>query len=144
MSKRIQASDSPPAGDIAARLQACGIRATAPRLQIAELLLGAPQHLSAEQLTEALRQNGLGVSKATVYNTLNLFAAQGLIRQLVVDGVRSCFDSNVQAHYHFHDESSGALTDVALPEVQFSRLPEPPPGMEVAGLDLVIRLRPAR
>ncbi len=144
MSKRIQASDSPSAGDIAARLQACGIRATAPRLQIAELLLGAPQHLSAEQLTEALRQNGLGVSKATVYNTLNLFAAHGLIRQLVVDGVRSCFDSNVQAHYHFHDESSGALTDVALPEVQFSRLPEPPAGMEVAGLDLVIRLRPAR
>jgi Fur family iron response transcriptional regulator len=140
----MQASDSPAGGDIAARLQACGIRATAPRLQIAELLLGAPQHLSAEQLTEALRQSGLGVSKATVYNTLNLFAAHGLIRQLVVDGVRSCFDSNVQAHYHFHDESSGALTDVALPEVQFSRLPEPPPGMEVAGLDLVIRLRPAR
>jgi Fur family iron response transcriptional regulator len=129
---------------IAAQLQACGIRATAPRLQIAELLLAAPQHLSAEQLTEALRQGGLTVSKATVYNTLNLFAAHGLIRPLMVDGVRSCFDSNVQAHYHFHDESSGALTDVALPEVQFSRLPDPPPGMEVAGLDLVIRLRPSR
>ena len=126
------------------KLQACGIRATAPRLQIAELLLAAPQHLSAEQLTEALRQRGVAVSKATVYNTLNLFAAHGLIRQLVVDGVRSCFDSNVTAHYHFRDENSGALTDVALPEVQFSRLPEPPPGMEVAGLDLVIRLRPSR
>ena len=132
------------AGELVARLQACGIRATAPRLQIAELLLGVPQHLSADQLTEALRQRGVAVSKATVYNTLNLFAAHGLIRQLVVDGVRSCFDSNVAAHYHFHDESSGALTDVALPEVQFSRLPEPPAGMEVAGLDLVIRLRPAR
>jgi Fur family iron response transcriptional regulator len=130
--------------EIAARLQGCGIRATTPRLQIAELLLAAPQHLTAEQLTEALRERGLSVSKATVYNTLNLFAAHGLIRQLMVDGVRSCFDSNVQAHYHFHDERSGALTDVALPEVQFSRLPEPPPGMEVSGLDLVIRLRPAR
>lgn len=132
------------AGEVAARLQACGIRATAPRLQIAQLLLAAPQHLSAEQLTEALRHRGLAVSKATVYNTLNLFAAHGLIRQLVVDGARSCFDSNVQAHYHFRDETSGALTDVALPEVQFSRLPDPPAGMEVAGLDLVIRLRPAR
>jgi Fur family transcriptional regulator, iron response regulator len=142
--KKLQSNQGPVAGDLAARLQACGIRATAPRLQIAGLLLAAPQHLSAEQLTERLRQRGLVVSKATVYNTLNLFAAHGLIRQLVVDGVRSCFDSNVQAHYHFHDESSGALTDVALPEVQFSRLPEPPAGMEVAGLDLVIRLRPAR
>ena len=63
------------------------------------------------------------VSKATVYNTLNLFAGRGLIRQLAVDSTRSCFDSNVEAHYHFHDEATGALTDVGLPEVQFSRLP---------------------
>jgi Fur family transcriptional regulator, iron response regulator len=144
MSRKTESSRGPLSADIGERLQACGIRATAPRRQIAELLLAAPQHLSAEQLTEALRQRGLEVSKATVYNTLNLFAAHGLVRQLVVDGVRTCFDSNVQAHYHFQDEASGTLTDVALPEVQFSRLPEPPAGMEVAGLDLVIRLRPVR
>ena len=132
------------AADIPARMQACGIRVTAQRLRIAELLLSAPQHLTAEQLTEALHRRGLTVSKATVYNTLNLFASRGLIRQLALAGARGCFDSNVQAHYHFHDESSGLLTDVALPEVQFSRLPPPPPGMEVAGVDLVIRLRPIR
>lgn len=140
----IAPSQIPAAADISARLQACGIRVTAQRLRIAELLLAAPQHLSAEQLTEALQKRGLAVSKATVYNTLNLFASRGLIRQLALAGARGCFDSNVQAHYHFHDEASGALTDVALPEVQFSRLPAPPPGMEVTGLDLVIRLRPAR
>ena len=129
-------------GAISARLQACGIRVTAQRMQIAELLLGAPQHLSAEQITEALQGRGVEVSKATVYNTLNLFAARGLIRQLAVDDTRSWFDSNVQPHYHFHDEATGALTDVALPEVEFSRLPQIPEGMEVASLDLVIRLRP--
>jgi Fur family iron response transcriptional regulator len=128
--------------DIPARLQACGIRVTAQRLQIAALLLKSAQHLSADQVAEALEQQGLKVAKATVYNTLNLFAARGLIRQLSVDAARSWFDSNVQAHYHFHDEKSGALSDVALPEVQFSKLPEPPPGMAVAGIDLVIRLRP--
>lgn len=132
------------ASDIPARLQACGIRATAQRLQIAGLLLAAPQHLSAEQIAEALQVRGVEVSKATVYNTLNLFAARGLIRQLAVDDTRSWFDSNVEPHFHFHDEITGKLTDVALPEVQFSRLPAPPAGMEVASLDLVIRLRPAR
>jgi Fur family iron response transcriptional regulator len=142
--KKIEARSGPAAGGVAARLQAHGIRATAPRLRIAELLLAAPQHLSAEQIADAVRANGLAVSKATVYNTLNLFAERGLIRPLIVDGTRSCFDSNVEAHYHFHDEATGALTDVALPEVQFSRLPPPPEGMEVAGLDLVIRLRPSR
>ena len=126
----------------AERLEACGIRVTDQRLQIAALLLSRAQHLSAEQIAETLRDHGAQVSKATVYNTLNLFAARGLIRQLSLDGNRAWFDSNVQPHYHFHDERTGALTDVALPEVQFSRLPQPPPGMEVAGIDLVIRLRP--
>ena len=130
------------AAEIPARLQACGIRVTSQRLQIAELLLSTAQHLSAEQVTEALARQGLRVAKATVYNTLNLFAARGLIRQLAVDSERSWFDSNVTAHYHFHDQASGTLTDVALPDVQFSKLPEPPPGMAVAGIDLVIRLRP--
>jgi Fur family transcriptional regulator, iron response regulator len=123
------------------RLSDCGIRPTAQRVRIASLLLCAPQHLSAEQILANLRDAGARVSKATVYNTLNLFASHGLIRLLSVDGTRAWFDSNVDAHYHFHDTSSGALIDVPVPEVEFSRLPPAPPGTEVAGIDLVIRLR---
>jgi Fur family transcriptional regulator, iron response regulator len=123
------------------RLTDCGIRPTAQRVRIASLLLSAPQHLSAEQILANLRSAGARVSKATVYNTLNLFASHGLIRLLSVDGTRAWFDSNVDAHYHFHDTSSGALIDVPVPEVEFSRLPAAPPGTEVAGIDLVIRLR---
>ena len=126
------------------RLAACGIRPTAQRVRIASLLLCEPQHLSAEQILAQLRLAGTRVSKATVYNTLNLFAARGLIRQLSVDGSRAWFDSNVDAHYHFHDVASGALIDVPVPEVEFSRLPPPPPGTEVDGIDLVIRLRKKR
>jgi Fur family iron response transcriptional regulator len=133
-------------GDIVAaqceqRLADCGIRPTGQRVRIAALLLSAPQHLSAEQILDSLRSAGARVSKATVYNTLNLFAERGLIRQLSVDGSRAWFDSNVDAHYHFHDLSSGALIDVPVPDVEFSRLPSPPAGTEVAGIDVVIRLR---
>ncbi len=123
------------------RMADCGIRPTAQRMRIASLLLAEPQHLSAEQILASLRQAGARVSKATVYNTLNLFASHGLIRQLSVDGARAWFDSNVNAHYHFHDVATGALIDVPVPEVEFSRLPPPPPGTEVEGIDLVIRLR---
>jgi Fur family iron response transcriptional regulator len=123
------------------RLADCGIRPTAQRVRIAALLLSAPQHLSAEQILASLRSSGARVSKATVYNSLNLFAEHGLIRQLSVDGSHAWFDSNVDPHYHFHDLTSGALIDVPVPAVEFSRLPPPPPGTEVAGIDLVIRLR---
>lgn len=131
-----------PATDAVACLQAHGIRITEPRRRIAEILLGEPQHRSAEQVTEALRRGGVRISKATVYNTLNLFASHGLLRELAVDPRRSWFDSNTSEHHHFHDVVSGKLADVAPGEVQFARLPEPPPGMEVEGVDVVIRLRP--
>jgi Fur family transcriptional regulator, iron response regulator len=137
-------SESPPemiATRCEQRLAESGIRPTAQRVRIATLLLSAPQHLSADQILASLRGTGARVSKATVYNTLNLFAAHGIIRQLSVDGSRAWFDSNTEAHYHFHDTSSGALIDVPVPEVEFSRLPAAPPGTEVAGIDLIIRLR---
>src|SRR6202041_4095552 len=101
----------------AARLAACGIRVTDQRLQIASILLSEPQHLSAEQITLALRRDGARVSKAPVSNTLNLFAERGLIRQLTVDGSCAWFDSNVDAHYHFHAMTTGALIEVPLPDV---------------------------
>ena len=123
------------------RLADCGIRPTGQRVRIATLLLSAPQHPSAEQILDSLRASGTRISKATVYNTLNLFAERGLIRQLSVDGSRAWFDSNVDAHYHFHDTTTGALIDVPIPDVEFSRLPAPPAGTEVAGIDIVIRLR---
>jgi Fur family iron response transcriptional regulator len=91
-----------------------------------------------------LAASGRRVSKATVYNTLKIFAASGLVRQLTIDDSRAWYDSNMGAHYHFHDAESGALIDVPVPEVEFSRLPPAPDGMEVESIDLVIRLRKKR
>ena len=121
-----------------------GIRPTVPRARIAALLLAAPQHLSAEQIIASLAASGQRVSKATVYNTLKLFASSGLIRQLTIDDSRAWYDSNTGAHYHFHDTESSALIDVPVSEVEFSRLPQAPDGMEVESIDLVIRLRKRR
>lgn len=123
------------------RLRQHGIQPTSQRLKVATLLLSVRQHLTAEQLLIALNVRGARVSKATLYNTLNLFAARGLVRQLSVDGSRMWFDSNVAPHYHFQDTASGNLTDVAVDDVAFSRLPSVPDGMEVERIEVVIRLR---
>jgi Fur family transcriptional regulator, iron response regulator len=122
-------------------LEKYGIQPTPQRLLIAELLFARDQHLTAEQVIRAIGDAGTQVSKATVYNTLNLFAAKGLVKPIQVDPERAVFDSNTRAHYHIHVEGSGELIDVPPGAVEFARLPPLPPGTESVALDVVIRVR---
>jgi len=126
---------------IQAELEERGIQATAQRMRIAELLFARDQHLTAEQIIETLARQGRRVSKATVYNTLNLFAGKGLLRPLQVDPERGLFDSNMRPHHHIHVEDTGELIDVPPGAVEFSRLPPLPPGTESVAVDVVIRVR---
>jgi Fur family iron response transcriptional regulator len=126
---------------IQSMLLAHGVQPTAQRVRIAELLFSREQHLTAEQVIQALAQRGARVSKATVYNTLNLFAVRGLLKALTVDPERGLFDSNVEPHHHFHVEDTGELIDVPPGTVEFSRLPPLPPGTESVSVEVVIRVR---
>ena len=126
---------------IQSRLAERGIQPTAQRLQIAELLFACDQHLAAEQVIQALANSGTKVSKATVYNTLKLFAEKGLLKPMQVDPERGLFDSNMAPHHHFHVEDTGELIDVPPGSVEFSRLPALPPGTESVAVEVVIRVR---
>jgi len=126
---------------VTAALAAHGIKPTAQRIRIAELLLAREQHLTAEQVIQALGREGTHVSKATVYNTLNLFADKGLLKALCVDLERGQFDSNTRPHHHFHVEGTGELIDVPPGAVEFARLPALPSGTEAVGVEVVIRVR---
>lgn len=117
------------------------IAPTEQRIRVGELLFAGNQHFTAEQIIERLRADGARVSKATVYNTLNLFAERGLVRQINIDSARACFDSNTTLHYHFHNLDTGELVDVGVPDIEFRRMPELPAGTELAGVDIVIRVR---
>ena len=122
-------------------LEAHGIVPTQQRVRVGELMFARDQHLTADQIIDALRTGGARISKATVYNTLNLFAERGLLRQINVDSTRACFDSNTRQHYHFHNVDTGELIDVGTPQVQLECLPALPEGTELAGVDIVIRVR---
>ncbi len=117
------------------------ITPTAQRVRVAQLLFACDRHLTADQVIAALRASGSRVSKATVYNTLNLFARKGLLRALNFDPERCSFDSNTRPHYHLHDIETGELMDVPPEDVVFSRTPALPPGMENLGVDVVFRVR---
>lgn len=126
-------------------LRARGISPTRQRLEIARVLFARDQHVSAERLLELVRMEGrVAVSKATVYNTLKLFARTGLVREVIVDPSRIFYDSNTSAHHHLYDTSSGELTDIAADSVHLAALPELPEGAQVEGVDVVVRVRMAR
>ncbi len=129
--------------DILSLFDAHGILATPQRIEVAEVILARPQHLSAEQIIERLRKAGSGVSKATVYNTLNLFGARGIVRELMVDPVRKFYDSTTHPHHHFYNVDSGELSDIAHGDVAIDRLPELPAGTRAESVEVLIRVRDA-
>lgn len=124
------------------RLRHVGLRPTRQRMALARLLFEAgDRHVTAEQLHDDAMADGIRVSLATVYNTLNQFTDAGLLQQVVVDTTRSYFDTNVSAHHHFLNEDSGELFDIPPGSIDLDDMPSPPTGTKVAKVDVVVRLR---
>lgn len=120
-----------------------GILPTQQRLLIARVLLEREQHLSAEQVMNLVNGEQHLVSKATVYNTLGLFASNGLIREVIVDPARVFYDSNNSSHHHFYNIDTGELTDIDSDSMELAELPDMPDGTVAAGVDIIIRVRRA-
>jgi Fur family transcriptional regulator, iron response regulator len=122
-----------------------GLRPTRQRLALAELLIGdgLNRHVTAETLFEAARARDAAVSLATVYNTLHAFRDAGLLREVIVEGTKSWFDTRTDDHPHFYWEESGTVTDAPKEGLRIAAMPDPPDGAEIVSVDVVIRLRRA-
>ena len=127
---------------ILAKFNDLGISPTPQRLEVAAILLDKPQHLSADQVIDKLRDKGSLVSKATVYNCLNLFGKNGLVKECLVDSDRRLYDSRTEPHHHFYDVESGELTDIADDNIEVLGLPDLPEGTVCDGVELIVRVRP--
>lgn len=120
------------------------IKPTSQRLAIAKAMLAKPQHLSAEQVLSMVNTEDELVSKATVYNTLNLFVEKGLIKQVLIDPSKVFFDSNTGAHGHFYNEDSGELSDFDPIDINLAGMPALPDNTEQAAVDVIVRIRNSR
>lgn len=124
-------------------LKAYGILPTQQRLLIARVLFNRDQHLSADQVMNQANDGRERVSKATVYNTLGLFARKGLVREVIVDPSRVFYDTNTSNHHHFFNVNTGELMDIEASELAIHALPELPGGTVTEGVDVIIRIRNA-
>ena len=126
---------------LADRLRRAGIALTLQRLVIARVLLAHPIHLTADQVWGRAKELMPEISRATVYNTLDLFERSGLLRRLIIDADKVVFDSNTQPHHHLYDSSTGEVFDIAPGEIKVIGMPNLPAGVELEDVDVVVRVR---
>jgi Fur family iron response transcriptional regulator len=121
-------------------LRARGIQPSAQRLAVAEYVLDTRDHPSADQVWAQVRQRFPTISRATVYNTLNLFVGKGLLRPLALAEGRVVFDPNTVPHHHFIDDATGAIHDVPWDSVEVKRVADLQ-GLDVREYQVVMRGR---
>jgi Fur family transcriptional regulator, iron response regulator len=124
------------------KLRRVGLRPTRQRVSLGWLLFGkGDRHVTAEMLFDEAMRSRIPVSLATVYNTLHQFTESGLLRQLAVDGSKAYFDTNPSEHHHFFVEGDDLVVDMPGAGIAVGDLPDPPEGMEIASVEVIVRLR---
>jgi len=116
------------------------IQPTPQRLAVAEVVLGRKGHPSAEEVWAKGRRKCPTVSRATVYNTLDLFLEKGLLSLQVLKEGTAVFDSEVHAHHHFIDDETGEIYDVPWGSLQVKGA-DSLHDFEVRELQVVLRRR---
>ena len=117
------------------------ISVTPQRVAIGEILFAQDQHMSADSVMRVLARQAIRVSKATVYNTLNLFVEKGMVKEITIDSRRVFYDSNTRPHHHFYNIDTGELSDFDSNGIEFQTMPALPKGTCTEGIDVVIRVR---
>ena len=98
--------------DVHKRLREHGIQPSSQRVAIADYVLSTDEHPGADEIWAHVKETLPVVSRATVYNTLNLFVEKGLIRTQVLKEGTVVFDPRIAAHHHFIDVNTGKIYDV--------------------------------
>src|SRR5688500_1528424 len=128
--------------DIIALLTRNGIQPSAQRVAVADYVLFTDEHPSADRVFARVKKALPVLSRATVYNTLNLFVKKGLLRELVLAEGRVVFDPKLERHHHFVDESSGRIFDVPWDSLEVRKVASLD-DYEVAEYQVVLRGRRA-
>lgn len=121
-----------------------GISPSAQRVAVAEYVLRTAEHPSADQVWERVKATFPILSRATVYNTLNLFVSKGLLRELILAEGKVVYDPNVGDHHHFIDETTGRIHDIPWDAVRVSGLESLDETLQVDRYQVVVHGRKVR
>ena len=94
------------------KLMAKGIKPTYQRTAILGFLQNNRSHPTIKSLHDSLVKTIPTLSKTTLYSTLELFAAKGLVVPLTIDRSEVRYDGLASSHHHFFCERCGRIIDV--------------------------------
>ena len=98
-------------GLILAALTRGGRRITAGRKAVVEALVGAPGHVSADDIAASVRTSHPGVHRATVYRTLDALETAGLVEHVHLGHGRSVYHLADDLHQHLVCEVCGSVEE---------------------------------
>ena len=104
--------------DVLPILRDHGIQPTPQRIALAECVLEETSHPTADQVWERVRQSCPTISRATVYNTLNLLVDKGLLGTQTIREGAVVFDPNIEKHHHFIDNETGNIYDIPWDQLE--------------------------
>ena len=125
---------------IRTRLATHDIKPTAQRVAIANIVLRSHRHPSADEVFELVKKEHAAVSRATVYNTMNLMVDKGLCKALVITEGHVVYDPNMEPHHHLIDEESGAIFDLPLEAVSVE-IADSIEGFDIQNVEVIVHGR---
>ena len=100
--------------ELAAVLNARGVRPTQQRIAVYGYLVDHPIHPTADTIYNALVSEYPTFSRTTIYNSLRALIEARLIRQVLIDSEEQRFDGNPLDHGHFKCIRCGGIYDFDL------------------------------
>jgi Fur family peroxide stress response transcriptional regulator len=126
--------------DFARLCRGRGLRCTVQRRVILEAMLGLDNHPTADQVYEAVLPRLPGVSRTTVYRTLESLAQMGVISKACHPGAVARYDSRTELHHHLICLHCDSVVDISDPGLDSVSIPDTSRlGFEVA--DFRVQLR---
>ena len=117
-------------------LQDKKIRVSHQRLLILDYLITHPIHPTAEKIYKDLMAKDPVISQATVYNSLNLFVSNNLVKELDFNMASKRYEFKKPSHGHFICESCGKIKDLEIPDME---KPEPLKDYKIDTTEVIYR-----
>jgi len=99
-------------------LRQCDIQPTPQRIAVVESILNSKTHPTADEVLVSARKKCPTVSRATVYNTLNLLVEKRIIGMQTIKEGAVVFDPNSHRHHHFIDDNTGKIYDIPWDQLE--------------------------